>query len=825
MPSPAILENFTQDAKFAIRNLRRSPGFTATAILAVALGIGANTAIFTVINKVLLQPLSYPQPDRIVRLVREFHDGVSTSVSVPEFVIWREQKSVLQASAIYDFGGPGINITGSDRPEQVAGIRASAGYFEVFGAPVILGRTYTDEEDRPGGPNVAVISNGLWRSRFASDPATIGKTILLAGDPYTIIGVLGANFTTDPKADIWLPIRPDPSSTDHAHYLVSVARLRPGISLPQANAAMKIAGEQFRSKFPDSMDPDENVAAKPLRDMVVRDVRQALLILLGAVAFVLLIACANVANLLLARATLRKREIALRAALGAGRRRIISQLLTESLMLSLAGGALGLFLGYAGVRALLAINPGDIPRIGEHASAITLDWRVLAFTVLISALTGILFGLLPALTASRSDLSVTLKESGSRTGTGMRHNRARSILVITEMALALVLLVGAALLIRTFTVMRTVNPGFDAHNVLTMQMSLVGKRFENAAAMAEVVRAAEQRINALPAVDSISASCTLPLQGTIDLPFNIAGRAPTEGQWNGDEQWRDVSAQFFTVFRVPLLRGRVFTTADEANSAHVLVINEAMAKKYWPNDDPLGAQLTLAKGLGPEFDQPPVQVVGIVGDVRDTGLNRDPQPIMYSPIAQVPDGVATLENRLLPLEWEIRTNVPPFTLSEQIQTELRAASGGLPAAHIRSMDQIVVESTARTDFNTTLLTIFAAIALLLAAIGIYGLMAYSVQQRTQEIGIRMALGASSFNVQAMVVKQGMLLAGAGVAVGAAAAFGLTRFMSSLLYGVKAWDPIVMISAAAMLSAVALLATYLPARRASKVDPIEALRYE
>jgi putative ABC transport system permease protein len=814
-----------QDVRFAGRTLRRSPGFTFTAILALALGIGANTAIFTVINTVLLQPLSYPGAERIVQLMRQFPHGEGTSVSVPKFVVWHEQKDVFAASAIYDFAGPGINVTGGERPEQIKGIRASQEYFAVFGAPVAIGRTFTEDEDRPRGPKVAVISNGLWRSRFGSDPAVVGKSILLADEPYTIVGVLGAGFTTDPPADIWLPLQPDPNSNDQAHYLSAAARLRPGVTLEKANAALKIAGEEFRRKFPGWMDDHETVAARPLRDMVVRDVRLALLILLGAVACVLLIACANVANLLLARATLRKREIALRAALGAGRRRIISQLLTESVLLSLGGGALGLVLGYLGVRALLAINPGDIPRIGEHAAAISLDWRVLGFTLLVSVLTGILFGLIPAFGASRADLGLTLKESGSRTGTGLRQNKARSILVVTEMALALVLLVGAALLIRTFTVMRTVNPGFNPHSVLTMEMSLNGARFEKTAGTAAVVRAAEQRFAGLPGVEAVTVSCTLPLEGTIDLPFNIAGRTPTDGKYDGDEQWRDVSPGYFDVFQIPLLRGRLLTDADDAASAHILLINEAMSKKYWPDGNSLGAQITLGKGLGPEFEEPARTIVGIVGDVRDTGLSREPEPTMYVPVAQVSDGLTTLQNRVLPMQWAVRTKVQPFSLSEEIQRELRTASGGLPVAHIRSMDQVLVESTARTDFNMTLLTIFAGVALLLAAIGIYGLMAYSVEQRTQEIGIRMALGASGGSVLGMVVRQGMLLAVIGVVIGAGAAFGLTRFMASLLYGVKAWDPLVMISAATVLSAVALLATYLPARRASRVDPMVALRYE
>jgi putative ABC transport system permease protein len=395
------------------------------------------------------------------------------------------------------------------------------------------------------------------------------------------------------------------------------------------------------------------------------------------------------------------------------------------------------------------------------------------------------------------------------------------------MALALVLLVGAALLIRTFSVLRTVNPGFNTHNVLTMQMSLSGGHFENTAASNQVVREAERRIAGLPGAEAIAVSCCLPLQGGLDLPFTIAGHPPTDGPYNGDVQWRDVSPKYFAVFQIPLIRGRAFTDADadDAGSSRVVVINEAMAKKFWPNADPLGEVITIGKGIGPEFEEPSRQIIGIVASVRETGLDEEPSEVMYVPMAQVNDGMIALQNRVLPLTWAVRTIAQPYSLSAAIQRELLTASGGLPVAHIRSMDEVVVESTARQNFNMTLLTIFAGVALLLAAIGIYGLMAYSVQQRTQEIGIRMALGASAENVRKMVVAQGMALALIGVVVGAAGALALTRLMASLLYGVKAWDPVVMVSAAVLLSAVALLATYVPARRASRVDPIVSLRYE
>lgn len=821
------METFLQSLRYGLRSMKNSPGFAAVAILTLALGIGANTAIFSVVNAVLLQPLSYPNPGRLVELELSSQQGNGDVTSIPKFNVWREQTQVFDSVAAYDFSGPGINLTGGDRPEQLKGIHVSTDYFRVFGAPMAIGRTFTADEDRPGGPAVAVISDGLWRSRFGGDPGIINRTIDLGGEPYVVIGVLGPTFSSDPKSDIWLPLKPDPNSIDQGHYLRATARLKSGITLAQAQAAMKLAAEEFKRKFPNSsvMGPQDSFTAIPLRDSVIGDVRFGLLLLFGAVGFVLLIACSNVANLLLARATIRKREIAIRAALGAGRARIIWQLLTESLLLSLAGGLLGLGLGYLGVRALLSINPGDIPRIGEQGAAVTLDWRVLAFTLVASVLTGILFGLVPAFNASRSDLSITLRESGARTGSGLRHNKARSILVITEMALALVLLVGAALLIRTFGALRGVNPGFDARNVLTMQMSLAGARFEKTAGVEQLERDGRQRIESLPGVSSAAITCCLPLEGGFGLPFNIEGRAPTEGPYSGGAGYLPASPGYFDVFRISLVKGRVFTDQDNGAAERVVVINEAMAKKYWPKNDALGARITIGKGVGPEFEEPPRQIIGIVGDVRQSGLSQPPNPIMYVPITQVNDGIMALNNRIIPMTWVVRTKLPPSSLSADIQRQLRESSGGLPVAHIRSMQQVVGESTARNDFYMTLLSIFAGVALVLASIGVYGLMAYSVQQRTQEIGVRMALGASPKQVRRMVVIQGMRLAIVGVILGAASALGLTRLMSSLLYGVKPWDPLTVVLVSVLLSGVTLLATYLPARRASRVDPMVALRYE
>ena len=820
------METLLKDLKHSLRMFGQSPGFTATAVAALALGIGANTAIFSVVNTVLLKPLPYPDPDRIVALMLTSPQGSANITSIPKFNAWREQNRVFDDISAFDSGGgPGVNLTGGDRPEQLKAIRVSVDYFHLFGAPIAIGRTFSAEEDRPGAGRFAVLSDGLWKRRFGGDPKMLGSTILLGGDPYLVVGVTAPAFKPIAPADLWLPLQADPNSTDQAHYLRAAARLKPGATLEMARAQMKMAADQFRRKYPNAMGPQGSFGAERLEEIQVRGVRPALLVLVAAVAFVLLIACANVANLLLARATGRQREIAIRTAIGASRGRIIRQLLTESSLLSVTGGLLGLALGSIGVRALLAVNPGNIPRIGESGAAVTLDWSVVAFTMGVSILTGILFGLIPALNASSPDLNASLKESGSRSGSSLRQNKARGLLVITEMALAVILLAGAALLIRTFQALRNVDPGFDAHNVITMEMSLAGGRFDRTAALAQLVRQAVDRIQALPGVVAAATTCSLPLEPSFGLPFTIEGRPLTDGPYHGGGDWRTVSPRYFDVFKIPLRRGRFFNDQDSTGAAGVVLINDALARQFWPKQNPVGQLITIAKGVGKVFEEPPRQIIGVVGDVRDDGLNTDPGPIMYIPVAQVTDGVTALNNPLAPLTWAIRTNVEPYSLSAAIQREIQAVNRNLPVAHVRSMDRVVAESTARSNFNMLLLSIFAGCALLLAAIGIYGLMAYSVQQRTQEIGIRVALGAGPAEMRNMIVLQGMRLAIIGVVIGLAAAFGLTRLMSSLLYGVKASDPMVFVSVATVLSAVALLATYIPARRATRIDPLVALRYE
>jgi predicted permease len=818
------MDTFLSDVRHAFRVLRKSPGFTAAAVSALALGIGANTAIFSVIDTVLLKPLPYPDPSRIVQILLSSPQGNGNITSIPKFIVQRDTPALEDVCA-YDTGGPGVNLTTGDRPEQLKGIRVSRSFFHLFGARPFVGRTFAPEEDLPGGGKVTVLSYGLWQRRFGADPGLIGQAIPLGAEPYTVVGVLAPGFEFGNQVDVYMPLQADPNSIDQVHYLRAAGRLKPGVTLDQAKAALQISAETFRHKFPGAIGPKNSFTAQPLQELVVANVRTALLVLLGAVAFVLLIACANVANLLLARAASRAREMAIRAAIGAGRSRIVRQLLTESALLSLIGGALGLALGAIGVRALLALNAANLPRIGPGGSAVSLDWRVAGFTMLLALATGILFGLVPALHASRADLTSTLRESGARSGSGLRQNKLRSALIVVEMALAIVLLAGSGLLIRTFLALRGVAPGFDPHNVLTMQTSLTGARFDRTAAVDTMIRQVVERVEAIPGVQSATCTISLPLEPSFGLSFAIEGRPHNTSGDDGGADWRYMSARYFDVFRIPIVRGRGFTVRDDGAAPGVVLINESFARRYFPKEDPVGQRMTIAPGAPGIFREPPRQIVGVVADVRDDGLNSDPGPIMYVPMAQVRDGVMALNNRIIPVSWAIRTNVEPRAeLTASIRHELESAAG-LPVAKVRSMQQVMRESTARDEFNTLLLGIFAFSAVLLASIGLYGLMSYSVQQRTLEFGIRLALGADSPGLRNMVVLQAMKLAVIGIVLGVGAAYGLTRFMATLLFNVKPNDPYVFGSVALTLAAVALAAAWVPARRAIRIDPIVALRYE
>ena len=824
------MENLLADVRHSIRLLIKSPGFTIVAVLALALGIGANTAIFSVIDRVLLAPLPFPESERIMRVARKFPNGIGTSISIPKFMAWRKSQT-FQSMAAYDFGSVSLNLGTSDRPNPVNGMHATAGFFNVFGVAPILGRTFSPEEDLPNAGRFAVLTFNLWKNRLGSDRDIVGKTIILSAERYVVLGVLPEGYAPDPPTDLYLPEQLDPNSTNQGHIFTVAGRLRPGVSIAAAQAEMAVIADQFRAGHSDIMNKTESVAVIPLRVAIGGEVRFALLILAGAVGFVLLIACGNVAGLLLARAAGRQKEIAIRTAVGASRGRIIRQLLTESMLLGLAGGFAGLILGGVGVRVLLALSPGNIPRINDpdHSLGVLafLDWRILVFLFAISLVTGLLFGLFPALRVTRFDVNAALKESSGRSGTGLKHSRVRGMLVVGEIALAVVLLAGAALMIRTFAGLRSANPGIDPSNLLTLKTAISGSRYGSTAQVENMVQQATDRVQALPGVRVAACAVSVPMdQVGIDLPFSIAGRTPKlNDKWEGDEYWRFVSPGYFEALRIPLLRGRYFIRTDTGKTDHIVIVNEAFARKYWPDKDAIGQRMMIGKGLGGDFEEPERQVVGVVGSVTENGLASGMVPVMYVPQSQITDGLTRLGASLLPLSWMVRTSGDPLSLGPAIQHEFESLDPQLAPSHVLTMNQVIAESNTRQNFNTLLLTVFASIALLLAAIGIYGLMSYAVEQRTQEIGIRMALGANQGRIMRLILGQGVRLAIIGTVLGLGAAYGLTRLLANFLFGVKPSDPLAFSMVAAILIVVTLLAAFVPTRRAMRVDPIVALRQE
>jgi putative ABC transport system permease protein len=823
------METLRNDIKHAWRMFRENKLFTVTAVAALTLGIGVNIAIFSVVNAVLLKPVPFPEPDTLVQLVNANNGVAGGGASSPaKYMHWRAQTDVLEHVA----AGRSIsmNYGQGDLVQSISVAQTSAEYLGAYRPPLIMGRWFTAEEDLPNAGYTVVVSYNFWTQRLASDPDVLGKTITLSGNPYTVVGVVGRDFDVrdfGPAPEVWVPFQLDPNTTDQGHFFQTVGRLKPGVSLEQAQAQLMASAAAFRERYTvAALAETAGFSTITLQEALVRQARPTLLVALGAVGFVLLIACANVANLLLVRATGRRRELAVRVALGAGRWRIMQQLLTESLMLSFAGGAFGLLAGYAGMRWLLTVNTAGLPRLGQAGSLLGMDWRIVVFTVVLSIVTGIIFGLIPALVASRADLNAIIKDSSSRSGSSFRQNKTRSVLVLVEVSLAVVLLVGAALLIRTSLALSTVDPGYTTDNVLVMRTSLAGPQYQTSGAVDQIARLATERIRAIPGVAAASMTCCVPLQGGYGLPFTIPGRT-NEGPFTGGGAIHVAVPGYFDTFEIPVIRGRAFNETDSGAGPPVVIINEALAKQYWPDGDPLADQLWVTGGVPivKELAGEPVrQIIGIVGDVRAGSIAQEPGPMMYLPFAQMPDAMTGFLNAAGPMGWVVRTTVEPGTVSGQIQEVIRETTGA-PVTNVQNMDDIVSVNTSRQRLNMLLMTIFAGSALVLAAIGIYGLMAYSVQHRTQEIGIRMALGAQADRVRRSIVGQGMTLVGVGIVIGVIAAFYLATFLAAVLYGVQARDIVVFAGVPAVLAATAFAAVWIAARRASRIDPLDALRYE
>jgi putative ABC transport system permease protein len=781
---------------FAIRQLRRSPGFTATAAVTLALGVGANTTMFSVVNAVLLRPLPYDSPGQLVQVWEAPDTGRRNSVSVGVFDDWRRESRSFEGLAA--FTPTDLNLTGAGIPERIKGMRMSASGLQVLRARPRLGRTFAADEDQAGRDKVVVLTEGLWRRRFGGDDAIVGRAIHLGGEPHVVVGVLPAFALPVEGAEFVVPfvVPREPSRSNH--FLRVVGRLQPGVTLQQAQAELATVSDRFRALYP-VFKRDWSVSVVSLHEQVTGDIRPTLTVLLGAVGLVLLIACANVANLLLARASVRAREIAIRLAIGASRARIVRQLLVESLVLAVLGTVLGVALAYVGVALLRQAAPTGLPRIQE----VGVDLRVLAFAALVSVATGLLFGLAPALQTSRPDLGGTLKE-GSRGLAGGR-SRVRSTLAAAEVALALVLLAGAGLLVNSFVRLIHVDPGFDPRGALAFQMSLPDSKYPDAARRSAVTASVLERIAVLPGVGAVGAATSLPLGGSLsDTLIQVEGDpAPPVGGRNADFAY--CTPDYFRAMGITLLRGRVFDERDTASGPHVVVVNESFARAYL-GGDPLGRRITDTQGAW--------EVVGVVGDVRARSLDRDMRPALYWPHAF---------QRFNTVHVVLRTEMPPARLAESIRTAVLQVDPEQPIANLRALDGVIAGSVAQRRFVLGLLAGFAAAALILAAVGLYGVISYGVAQRRREIGIRIAVGATQGAVVRLVLRQGTELTVFGILLGVCGSLALTRVLASQLYGVEATDAPTLAAVAAILAGVALFACWVPARRASRVDPVQALR--
>ena len=809
------MQGLWQDLKYGTRMLAKNPAFTLVAVIALALGIGANTAIFSVVNAVLLRALPYQDADKLVIVWEKSQRNDQNVANPANFMDWSEQNSVFtEMAAIADQNAV---MVGDGEPEEIPSQFATTNLFSMLGVDALLGRTFTADDGKPDQPRVVVISYGLWQRRFGADPAIIGRKLNINRAEATVIGVMPAGFKwhikkgslTAKTAEMWAPwVITNEMRTRRGRFMTVAARIKPDVTFEQAKSEMNAIGARLEEQYHD-FNANWGVNVVPLRTQFTGELRPALLVLLGAVGFVLLIACANVANLLLARAAARQKEMAVRAAIGADRRRIIRQLLTESVLLAGLGGMAGLLLAWWGTDLLVSLSPRELADLQQ----VSINVPVLGFTLGVSLLTGIIFGMAPAFEATRFNLHESLKEGGKNIGGGARSHRLRGVFVVAEIALALVLLVGAGLLVRSFFRLQSVDPGFNAKNLLTMRLSLPSRKYDSDRKRIDFFRKAVEDIRALPGVEAAGATNFLPFAGPhAGTLVEIEGRPklpPGQGLTTGSCV---TDLNYFEAMQLPLKRGRLFTEQEATEMRHVVVVNEEFARKNLPGEDPLGKRVTIYM----KEDNVPCEIIGVVGDNKHSGLDKEIEPMAYWPHAELAYSFMTLV---------IRTRGDAASIAPAARQVIQQLDSEQPVADVRTMESLLADSVARARFSTLLLTVFAVIALVLAAVGIYGVMSYAVTQRTHEIGIRMAMGAQAIDVLKLIVKKGLTLTMCGVGIGLGAAFALTQIMSSLLYGVSATDPLTFGAISVLLALVALLACYLPARRATKVDPMIALRYE